>query len=86
MLAIANFIYKTIRQRELRSLYNQAAFELQAVNVIVLITILYSLLSPAAVNAPHYGRPATALLLVLALVLIMDGLSAWLRQHFLLTS
>lgn len=33
-----------------------------------------------------YQRLATILLLVLVIVLIMDGLSAWLRKHFLLSA
>jgi len=33
-----------------------------------------------------YQRLATILLLVLVVVLIMDGLSAWLRKHFLLSA
>jgi len=34
----------------------------------------------------EYRRLATVLLLILAIVLTMDGLSAWLRKRFLLTS
>ena len=33
-----------------------------------------------------YQRLATILLLVLVIVLVMDGISAWLRQHFLLSA
>ena len=33
-----------------------------------------------------YRRLATVLLLVLVIVLIMDGVSAWLRKHFLLSA
>jgi phosphonate transport system permease protein len=33
-----------------------------------------------------YRRLATVLLLVLVVVLAMDGLSAWLRKHFLLSA
>lgn len=33
-----------------------------------------------------YRRLATILLLVLVVVLVMDGLSAWLRKHFLLSA
>lgn len=33
-----------------------------------------------------YQRLATILLLVLVVVLVMDGLSAWLRKHFLLSA
>ena len=33
-----------------------------------------------------YQRLATILLLVLVIVLVMDGISAWLRKHFLLSA
>ncbi len=33
-----------------------------------------------------YQRLATILLLVLVIVLVMDGVSAWLRKHFLLSA
>ena len=33
-----------------------------------------------------YHRLATILLLVLVIVLVMDGISAWLRKHFLLSA
>ena len=33
-----------------------------------------------------YQRLATILLLVLVIVLVMDGISAWLRHHFLLSA
>jgi ABC-type phosphate/phosphonate transport system permease subunit len=33
-----------------------------------------------------YRRLATVLLLVLVIVLLMDGISAWLRKRFLLST
>jgi len=33
-----------------------------------------------------YQRLATLLLLILAVVLVMDGISGWLRKHFLLAA
>lgn len=37
------------------------------------------------IDTIEYHRLATVLLLILAVVLIMDGLSAWIRRRFLLT-
>jgi ABC-type phosphate/phosphonate transport system permease subunit len=53
------------------------------------VTLILALLLGLVLNEVgffEYRRLASVLLLILAIVLVMDGISAWIRKRFLLAT